>query len=295
MEGGLQNLAPRSGTRTYPQWSDLAEELASDLLWGPNMMNRAVVAATLLALAAPALADDDAAPATQTTTVQTLVVITPNAPVVVNNSGQPQASTPQLSQLSPPGAPQAAPVADAAPHNEDWNNVSHINGSIVPVGERNAYLIAAKKNNIQSNPLAWIFGYYELAGQHALSQNIAVSVEVSGYSTDHQSGYSLAATLPIYFRRTFSGPFLEAGLVIQGDNGVNYGSCSDCAYGSTSSAATRTWAGPEVMFGWAWMFDSGLNVSAAFGAAKPISGSQMDSYSSAEPAPVGYFRVGYAF
>ena len=243
------------------------------------MMNRAVVAATLLALAAPALADDDAAPATQTTTVQTLVVITPNAPVVVNNSGQPQASTPQLSQLSPPGAPQAAPVADAAPHNEDWNNVSHINGSIVPVGERNAYLIAARKNNIQSNPLAWIFGYYELAGQHALSQNIAVSVDVSGYSTDHQSGYSLAATLPIYFRRTFSGPFLEPGFVMS----------------SSSWSSSRTWAGPEVMFGWAWMFDSGLNLSAAFGAAKRISDPQMDSYSSNEPEPVGYFRVGYAF
>ncbi len=270
------------------------------------MMNRAAVVATLLALAAPAFADDDAAPATQTTTqtAQTLVVITPNAPVIVTNSGQPQASAPQLaplsplSQLSPPGAPQAAPVAEAAPHNEDWNNVSHINGSIVPVGERNAYLIASKKNNIQSNPLAWMFGYYQIAGQHALSQNIAVSVEVSGYSTDHgsQSGYSLAATLPIYFKRTFSGPFLEAGLVIHGDNGATYDSCYDCAYGSTSSSSsTRTWAGPEVMFGWAWMFDSGLNISAAFGAAKRMSGSDSYSYSSDQPEPVGYFRVGYAF
>ena len=210
----------------------------------------------------------------------------------------PQASAPPLSQLSPPGAPQAAPVAEAAPHNEDWNNVSHINGSIVPIGERNAYLIASKKNNIQSDPLAWMFGYYQIAGQHALSQNIAVSIEVSGFSTNHgsQSGYSLAATLPIYLRRTFSGPFLEAGLVIRGDNGATYEGCYDCAYGSTSSTTTtRTWAGPEVMVGWAWMFDSGLNVSAAFGAAKRMIDSNTDSYSSDQPEPVGYFRVGYAF
>ncbi|CAN5179583.1 hypothetical protein BH11MYX1_BH11MYX1_41240 [soil metagenome] len=261
------------------------------------MMNRAAVVATVLALSTSSLgvafADEDAAPTTQTTTAQTLVVITPNAPVIVNNSGQAQAAAPQL---SPPGAPQAAPAPDAAaphpdaPHNEAWNNVSHINGSIVPVGERNAYLYAFKKNNVQTNPLAWMFGYYQIAGQHALSQNIAASIELSGWSTDHgnDSGYSVAATLPIYFKRTFSGPFLEPGLVIHNDSN-SYG-CYDCSYAGSSSAS-RTWAGPEMLLGWAWMFDSGLNISAAFGAAKRMS----DSYSSSEPEPVGYFRVGYAF
>jgi hypothetical protein len=61
---------------------------------------------------------------------------------------------------------------------------------------------------------------------------------------------------------------------------------------------SRDWMGPEVMFGWAWMFYSGLNISAAFGAAKRMNDSQSTdqySYSSDEPEPVGYFRVGYAF
>jgi hypothetical protein len=269
------------------------------------MMNRVAVVATVLALSTSSLgvafADDEGAQPTQPTQItsaQTLVVITPNAPVIVNNSGQPQAAATQA--LSPPGAPiatQAAAAPGEAPHNEDWNNVSHINGSIVPVGDRNGYLYAFKKNNIQSNPIAWMFGFYQVAGQHALSQNVVASLELSGWSTDHgnESGYSVAATLPIYFKRAFSGPFLEAGLLIHSDSSDNsYAACSNC--NSTTSSSNRTWAGPEVMFGWAWMFDSGLNVSAAFGAARRMSDSQStDSYSSDSPEPVGYFRVGYAF
>lgn len=272
------------------------------------MMNRAAVTATLSTLvlslvATTASADDDVvAPGTRTTSADTLVVVTPNAPVVVTN-GQvagPAAVAPPIAAPGSAEMPPAPPVP-SAPQNESWNNVSHINGSIVPVGERNQYLYAFKKNNIQSNPLAWMFGYYQVAGSHALSQNIAASLEISGWSTNNgtESGYSIAPSLQLYFKRTFSGPFLEGGLVIHHDSS-NYdsydyaGGCYDC---STSSTMNRDWMGPEVMFGWAWMFDSGLNVSAAFGAAKRMTDSKMnDGYSSNdEPEPVGYFRVGYAF
>jgi len=265
------------------------------------MINRAAVIASLLFSFATVAHADDAAPAeqAQTTTAQTLVVVTPNAPIVVTNGVQQPAAV-----ISAPGTTDVvAPAASAAPQNESWTNVSHINGSIVPVGERNAYLYDFKKTNIQSNPLAWMFGYYQIAAAHALSGNVALSVEVSGWNTENGSntGYQLAATLPIYFKRTFSGPFLEPGLVI---NNSTSNDCYDCYtydaagnYTTTSSMTTRTWVGPEVMFGWAWMFDSGLNVSAAFGAAKQLSGQQQDQYSSSnsDPIPVGYFRVGYAF
>ena len=265
------------------------------------MMNRAALASlttALLSLAATsAFADDDqlppgAAPVT-TTTAGTLVVVTPNAPVVVTN-GQVAGPASVTTASAPPGAAEMPPAPPAAPQNEDWNNVSHINGSIVPVGERNQYLYAYKKNNLQSNPIAWMFGYYQIAGSHALSQNIAASLEISGWSTDHgnESGYQIAPTLQVYFKRTFSGPFLEGGLVIHhDDNGGYVYDCYDCS----STSMTRDWVGPEVMFGWAWMFDSGLNISAAFGAAKRMQDSSSDTYSSDEPEPVGYFRVGYAF
>jgi len=269
------------------------------------MMNRAAVTATLstlvLSLAATtARADnEDVAPGTRTTTADTLVVVTPNAPVIVTNGQATQAAPASVTQpIAPPGAAEVPP-APAAPQNEAWSNVSHINGSIVPVGERNQYLYAFKKNNIQSNPLAWMFGYYQIAGSHALSENIAASLEISGWSTNNgnDSGYSIAPTLQVYFKRTYSGPFLEGGLVIHHDSNTgSYYDCYDCS--SSTSSMSRDWMGPEVMFGWAWMFDSGLNVSAAFGAAKRMNDSQSTdqySYSSDEPEPVGYFRVGYAF
>jgi hypothetical protein len=262
------------------------------------MINRAAVIASLLFSFATVAYADDAAPAqqTQTTTAQTLVVVTPNAPIVVtsNGAGAVQEPAAPAAVIAAPGTTEA--VTPAAPQNESWSNVSHINGSIVPVGERNAYLYNYKKTNIQSNPLAWMFGYYQIAASHALTGNVALSVELSGWNTNNgnNTGYQLAATLPIYFKRTFSGPFLEPGLVI------NNSSANDCCYNYdasgnyTTTMSSRTWVGPEVMFGWAWMFDSGLNVSAAFGAAKQI-GQQQDQYSSNDPVPVGYFRVGYAF
>jgi hypothetical protein len=265
------------------------------------MMKRAALLTTaLLTLTTvSAYADDDrdelppgaAAPVT-TTTAGTLVVVTPNAPVVVTNGQVAGAPASVATAIAPPGAAEMPPAPPAAPQNENWNNVSHINGSIVPVGERNQYLYAYKKNNLQSNPIAWMFGYYQIAGSHALSENIAASLEVSGWSTDHgnESGYQVAPTLQVYFKRTFSGPFLEGGLVIHHDDASGYAyDCYDCTSGTSSD-----WVGPEVMFGWAWMFDSGLNMSAAFGAAKRMD-SQSSEYSSDDPVPVGYFRVGYAF
>jgi hypothetical protein len=268
------------------------------------MMKRAALLTTALLTCATASAyaddDRDGVPPVTTTTAGTLVVVTPNAPVIVTNGQAGAAATPiappsVATAIAPPGAAEMPPAPPAAPQNENWDNVSHINGSIVPVGERNQYLYAYKKNNLQSNPLAWMFGYYQIAGSHALSQNIAASLEISGWSTDHgnQSGYQIAPTLQLYFKRTFSGPFLEGGLVIHHDDNGGYAyDCYDCS----STSMTRDWMGPEVMFGWAWMFDSGLNVSAAFGAAKRMQDSQASNgYSSDDPEPVGYFRVGYAF
>src|SRR5262249_24498851 len=148
---------------------------------------------------------------TTTTTAGTVVVVTPSAPVVVTTNGaapataQTPAAPPSIDyQVQPPGAAEMPPTPPAAPQNEDWNNVSHINGHPVPVGERGAYLYSFRKNNLQTNPLGWMFGFYQVAGSHAVSENIAVSVEVSGWNYDNgnRSGYQLAATLPIYFRRT---------------------------------------------------------------------------------------------
>jgi hypothetical protein len=106
-----------------------------------------------------------------------------------------------------------------------------------------------------------------------------------------------AISMPIYFRRTFSGPFIEPGLLWR-----QTGDSSYCSYnygggggnGGCGSSA-HNWAGPELLFGWHWTFDSGLNIAWAFGVAKHVADDQMSSYSSSDPDINGYFRVGYAF
>jgi len=248
------------------------------------MMNRAAVFASLLVplFATSAHADD-----TTTTSAGTVVVVTPSAPVVVTGQGAAPGAV-------APAAPAAAPPANGAPQNEDWNNVSHINGTVVPVGDRNRYLYSFKKTEIAVNPFSAFFGYYDGAVAHAVSQNVAVAGSFTGWSYSHaeHTGYQLTASVPIYFRRAFSGPYLEPGLIIR-EATSDYGNACYSTDPSCSSGMTHRWAGPEMLFGWQSTFDSGLTVQWAFGVAKHMATNWDDSSDGTDVN--GYFRVGYAF
>jgi hypothetical protein len=187
----------------------------------------------------------------------------------------------------------SAPPAPPAPQTDDWGNVSHINGQIVKVGERGDYLINNHQHiNVAGNPFGPFFGYYDLAVTYNLSQNIAISGSLAGWSEgngDH-TGYQATISAPIYFRRTFSGPYLEPGLITRTSN-YNDSYAASCASCSDYSSS-KQWAGPELLLGWQWTFDSGLNLAAAIGPAKHLGDSQM---SSNDTDVNGYFRVGYAF
>jgi hypothetical protein len=189
---------------------------------------------------------------------------------------------------APPGAPAPTVATNPAPLTDPWSNVSHVNGTVVPVGDRNAYLYTTKQTNLSIDPFGPLFGYYDLAASRAMSTNLALTFAATGWSHDDSTGYQLAATAPIYFRRVFSGPFLEPGIVVHASN-----DCTDC-----SMSSTQTWAGPEVLFGWHWTFDSGLNISWAVGAAKQlVTSSSAAAYEGGgnDVAFNGYFRVGYSF
>ncbi len=254
------------------------------------MNNAARLAFVLVAASSvPAFAED--APVTHT---DQLVVVTPNAPIVVTPDGAP------VGPVGPGAmAPQAAVAAPAngAPQNEDWGNVSHINGVPVKVGERGDYLYKVKKTNVSSNPLGWLVGVYGVSVSHAIHNNVAVRLDgnlFSDFMGDGDSGYEVGASLPIYFKRVYSGPFIEPGIVSRGfkSNDTYY---YDDGY-STSEPQMETSFGPEVLFGWHSTFDSGLNVAAAAGAMRNLN-VQEDEYGY-RPNPmefVGYFRVGYAF
>jgi hypothetical protein len=232
--------------------------------------------AVLPLLATTAYAED-ADPTTES--ANTVVVVTPQAPIVVSGAS---------ATVQAPGAvemPPAPPAANGAPQNESWSNVNHINGTPVKVGERNEYLIAFKKTNISADPFGLFWGYFDADVAHALTQNIAISGSVAFYSHGDETMTQASISLPIYFRRTFSGPFLEPGLVYRNTsyNDPYAAGCAGCMDSSNSS-----WLGPELLLGWHWNFDSGLNISVAGGPAAHMSDSHEVDFN-------GYFRVGYNF
>ncbi len=248
-------------------------------------MLKSAVIASLLFAATSAFAD------TQTTSADTLVVVTPNAPVVVTQGAPaqtpPVVMAPGAAEMPPP-APVAPAAANGAPQNEAWSNVSHINGIPVKVGERQDYLYKPKKFNVSANPFGFFFGYYDIAASMSLGQNLGATLAITGWQFDGESdsGYQISATLPLYFRKTFSGPFLEGGLLIRGSNDDDEYYAYDCI--DCSSSMSDSWVGPQLLFGWHWTFDSGLNTAFAFGVAKHLGGDDQADVN-------GYWRVGYAF
>jgi hypothetical protein len=194
------------------------------------------------------------------------------------------APSPAITPIAAATAPVPAPVLP--PQNEDWSNVSHINGQIVKVGERGDYLIKYKHTNIAANPFGPFFGYYDVSASYGVTQNVALSGAVSVYSKNGSSWFQATASVPVFFRRTYSGPYLEPGLIVRTtSNNYSY----DCAGCGSGSSTTST--GPELLLGWQWSFDSGLNIAWAAGVTKDLTSNSESS----EPGFNGYFRVGYAF
>jgi hypothetical protein len=239
-----------------------------------NTVRRLALAATLILSASPALAQPGNYP----------------PPGAEEMPPPPSEGTVVTVQPQPvPGQAQQPPVmAVVAPLNENWANVNHINGHPVKVGERGDYLHKWKKTNISTNPIGWMMGFYGLSLSHAVSPNIAIRGDANIYNIDNDNGYEFGLSLPIYFKRVYQGPFVEPGIMVRDfDTDDNY--CDPYYDDSCGSDAS---IGPEVMFGWHWTFDSGMNVAIAFGAARALN---KNSDYGADIEPQGYFRVGYAY
>jgi hypothetical protein len=174
-----------------------------------------------------------------------------------------------------PGAPTPPPQTHA------WEDVSHINGQLVPVGESNSYVKKFRKTNIAANPIGWMVGIYGISASHAINNHVAVRGDVTVYEIvdSDDSGTEFGVGMPLYLKRTYQGAFIEPGVIVRTwDDG-----------GSSS-----TTAGPQVLFGWHWTWDSGFNVAAAFGLGRDVNTDDEEHYDE-EVFPNGYFRVGYAF
>jgi hypothetical protein len=185
-----------------------------------------------------------------------------------------------LAQTYPAAAPAPQPVA-ADP------DISQINGQLVPVGQHNEYRYSYKRWNISSNPIGWIAGLYGVSLSYGISQNLAIRGDVNYFSPIEQegvTGFEIGVGLPIYFRRTYQGAFLEPGFISRHFEDSRY------------DEAGSTTFGPQVLFGWHWMWDSGLNIAVAVGMGRNWATEDTDSeYDNEKLFANGYFRVGYAF
>jgi hypothetical protein len=137
---------------------------------------------------------------------------------------------------------------------ESPDDVSKVDNRMVKVGDRNEYLYSYHKINIGTNLFLLPQEIYSISLSHALNDNVAV--RVSGIYSDLAKDYSSASIgTPIYFRKMYTGFFVEPGV----DSKV----------------------GVYAAGGYHWMWDSGFNVFVGAGAAKK--------------GGVGFLQVAYAF
>jgi hypothetical protein len=144
------------------------------------------------------------------------------------------------------------------------------------------------------DPIGPAFRYYEGGVSVALSQRLALTASGAIWNRDHGGGYQLTLGVPYYFEHTFSGPFIETGVILRTLTWpADLAGCSNCD--GLDPDNSYTWAGPEVLVGWDAKLGAGFHVVAAVGVAKPLYMSYVMEKPAADPDINGYFRLGYAF
>jgi len=186
----------------------------------------------------------------------------------------------------PASAPQAAPApAAVAAAPVPASDISTLNGELVPVGDQNRYRYSHPRWNVSTNPIGWIIGSFGASVSYAPMSHFALRGDVNYYDSDGDRGVELGIGAPIYFRKVYSGLFLEPGFTFK--SLYNDGS---------GTRETTNVVGPQVLLGWHWFWDSGLNVSAALGAGRNWNSSNSGTFNDYNKIfPAGYLRFGYAF
>jgi hypothetical protein len=168
---------------------------------------------------------------------------------------------------------------------------STMNGELVKVGDRNEFEYSFKRFNVSTNPIGWILGEYGASISYAVAEIVALRFDANysdpAYIDDFDvKGLQVAVAAPIYFRKMYKGLFLEPAL--------QYMRMKASEEGMDSVSANI--AGPSVSVGYHWYWDSGLNISTAFGVGRNFASSDEEEFSALNKIyPTGYLRFGYAF
>jgi hypothetical protein len=202
-------------------------------------------------------------------------------------------TTGSIASASAQEAPAGAPAPPAEPETLDSAardpNVSTIHGQLVPVGDKNQYQIAFKPWNVSLNPLGAMMGFYSASASYGVTQNLALRVDGSYYSPvgSETTGFEVGVGVPIYLRRTYQGAFVEPGFIAR-----------ELEHHDGDFSSTDKEIGPQVLLGWHWSWDSGLNAAIAFGAGRNLAHEENADGSSSNGSDMfvnGYLRIGYEF
>jgi len=193
----------------------------------------------------------------------------------------------------PSSSPEGTPPNNPPPGTTEKEKVSTMNGQLVPVGNRNKFIYNTKKYNVSANPLMWMFGSYSIGVSYTINANMAVRGDIGFWQpidddASGDSGVELGVGVPIYFKKVYSGLFVEPGVI------------SRTVVSSSNSDESTTVFGPQFLVGYHWIWDSGLNMSMAVGAGRNWNTNKSDSHYSGgvydeKIFPSGYWRFGYAF
>jgi hypothetical protein len=187
----------------------------------------------------------------------------------------PEPPPPPPSSAEPPPPPPTMIV--------DERVVSQIAGQLIPIGEHNEYLYEFRRTNLSADPLGLIIGVYGASISYGFTDNLAVRADANLFDMEGKHGTQFGVGLPIYLRRTYQGPFLEPGFIVR-------------TFGDGDGGVENTF-GPQMLFGWHWMWDSGLNLAFALGAGRNWATRDSDTvgFDDEKVFPSGYLRFGYAF
>ncbi|ACY18804.1 hypothetical protein [Haliangium ochraceum] len=163
--------------------------------------------------------------------------------------------------------------------------LSTIDGQLVEVGDHHRYSYRHRQWNVAANPASFLLGWYSGSVSYAPHRHVAVRGDLTYYNTiaDGFEGYEANIGVPIYPRHMYSGMFLEPGVMLRV---------------SRDDSGSKVAAGPQVLLGHHWYWDSGFNMAIAAGAGHDwtTAGGEEGVDDIGDTLFVnGYLRFGYAF
>ena len=186
------------------------------------------------------------------------------------------AGAPALAQeAAAPAAPAAQAASDA--------DVNTLNGQLVKVGDAHSYRHSYPRWNVSTNPLGYFLNSFGASLSYAPAANVAVRADASYFDDDLRNGLELGLSAPVYFRKVYSGFFLEPGVTLK-------------ALEAEADGASATVVGPQLLLGWHWYWDSRLNVALAAGLGRNWNDSTHEAFRDySDVFGTAYLRFGYAF